>query len=86
MHPKDRREFTCGSVTWVVTRTTGVQMSASTDGFYPTSARRGLYFVGSGGECRFLEMGTMDLPDRKKFRSLPEEQLCELVATAKVET
>jgi len=60
-------------------------MSASADGFYPTSGRRGLYFVASGGERRFLEMGTMELPDRNEFSSFPEERLCELVANAKVE-
>lgn len=86
MDPEDRREFKCGDVVWFVTRDTGVRMSASAGGFYPPSGRRGLYFVASGGERRFLAMGTMELPDRDELRSLPEERLCELVADANVET
>lgn len=85
MDPQDRREFKCGNLAWVVTRDSGVRMGASADGFYPPSGRRGLYFLSSNGERRFLEMDTMGLPDRDAFRSLTEEELCERVASANVE-
>lgn len=85
MKSQDRREFKCGDVVWVATRDTGIRMSASAEGFYPRSGRRGLRFVSSDGERRFLRMSTLELPDGDALRSLSEEQLCKLVANAEVE-
>lgn len=82
MDPKNHRDISCDGDTWTVTCDTGVRTSASSEGYYPSSGRRGFHFVSSKGERRFLEMGMMELPDQDEFQSMPAERLCEFLAKA----
>ncbi len=83
MHGANTRRITCDRQTWTVTRDTGVRAGASNEGYYPPPGRRGLHFVSDGGEHRVLDCGLDDLPGEEAFRSLPDTELCSLLAKAK---